>query len=706
MRAFCVALVWLVLLRLCAFPGIALGQGEAPGAKKPVRGDLRVWERGLLASDGEVRSSSAVSLLDSTHREAHRILASALAPDRPLATRVSVLKAAGFRRDERFVAAAGQCLAAEQASLVEAGAGYLAAIATWEAFRTLGEFLSLRDVPAAKKVTAISALQGYSSKVVVEVLIGQLDSSVEDIRKAAASVLGKIAGQGFGDDKAAWLKWWEANRGLTRERWLEGVVDILHKDVQELQAENASLGQEIAEAHQRLFASLQGEQRSAELLSSLSSRHAPVRAAAALEVGRSGLKSAAPGLRKCLKDSSPQVRAAAVRGLGMIADEGPVDELTALLQDDAVEVRSAAAQALGKRRSTEAVAALCLLVLSDNEALAEASIDALGQIGDPRANLPLLAALKNPSAKVREAAARALGTTCAKAAAAAPPSKAVVEGLVAALGDGNERVRWYAVHSLGHTGAEASEAALIGKLGDTSPRVREAAASTLGSAGSLKARDALVALLPDADSRVARQAAEALMGLAQKHPDQAAALAQVFFDRRDFARAAALWQLRLASVKDPAQTRALRAKLARAYAALGDWPQMAAHLTEATKLPNGDPSLWAELAHALVQLKAFGKAAQAHAKFMAAALQCSSDRWQTALAIAQGLVEQNEAQKAAEFIATLRAADATLGGDATKAKLEAIEAKSREPGQEAKKRNGQNGAPREVAPEANAAKAP
>ena len=695
-----------VLLRLAALPDIALAQAKDSRANKPVRGDLRVWERGLLASDAEVRSSSAVSLLDSSHPEAHRILAAALAADKSVVTRVSVLKAAAFRRDERFVDAAGRCLAAEETALVQAGAGYLGAIATWEAFRTLREFLRSPGVAVPRKVTAIAALQGYSSKVVVEVLIGQLDSPSEDVRKAAASVLGRIAGQGFGDDKAAWLKWWEANRGLTRERWLEGVVDILHKDVQELQAENAKLEQEIAESHQRLFAALQGEQRAAELSSSLSSRHAAVRAAAAIAAGRSGLKSAAPGLRKCLKDPSPQVRAAAVRALGTLAEEGPVGELTALLQDEAAEVRAAAAKALGKRKSTEAVAELCRLARSEDEALAEASIDALGQIGDPQANVPLLAALKNPSAKVREAAARALGATSPKAAGDTRPDPGVVQGLAAALADENERVRWYAVQSLGQMSARGAEGALIGKLSDASPRVREAAASTLGSIGSLKARDALVALLPDADERVAHQAAEALMSLAQKHADQTAALAQVFFDRRDFSRAATLWQARLASEKNLAQARALRQKLARAHAELRDWPQVVMHLTEAAKLPNGNPSLLAELAHAHLELKAFTQAAQACAQFMSAAPQRGPEHWQMALCIAQGLVEQKEAQKALTFIAALRAADPELGGGATKAQLQAIETNLKSTLQDAEKPKGQVGPLKQGAPQDKAGKGP
>ena len=647
----------------------AWAQSTAP--PKRVQADFRVWERGLLSSDAELRSSSAVSLVDSTHPEATRILMAALAPDRPMVTRISVFKAAAFRRDERYLKPGEECLRAEEASLTDTAASYLGAVGSWEAFRALKTFLDAQDVPPDRKVTVITALKAYSSKAVVEVLIGQLDASAEECRKAAASVLGQIAGQQFGDDKAAWLKWWEANRALTRERWLEGVVNILNKDLQELRAENEAIEREIAQIHHRLMAALDGEQKTTEILSSLSSRHAPVRSAAAEEAGRSGLKSAVPGLLKCLKDPSSEVRAAAAEALGALADDGAIAVLIKLLGDPAVAVRAAAAKALGQRRPVQAVHALCELARSSDEIAVEASIDALGQIADSNANPTLLTALKSPSAKVREAAARALGATCAGAPAAAVGETAA--GLIAALADESERVRWYSVHSLGQIGGQPAETALIGKLSDTSPRVREAAASRLGSLGSVGARDGLVSLLTDSDERVGRQAAEALTSLTQKHVDQADPLAQVFFDRGDTARAAAIWQSLLDRTTAPPQKRALRKKLATAYAALKDWPQVVAHLTEATKIPNGDPTLFALLAQAHLELEALTQAAQAFLEFAKSVKLIDAERRELSLRIAQGLAKQKDPQPAIDFISALRAADPTLDDAATAAQFQAIE---------------------------------
>jgi len=657
------------LLTILAGADGAWAQGTTP--QKRVQTDFRVWERGLLSSDAELRSSSAISLVDSAHPEAERILMAALAPDRPLLTRISVLKAAAFRRDERFLEPAGAGLRVEDVGLRQAAGNYLGAVGSWRAFRALKAFLDAPDVAPDRKVTVIAALKAYSSKAVVEVLIGQLDAAAAECRRAAAAVLGQIAGQQFGDDKAAWLKWWEANRALTRERWLEGVVNILNKDLQELGAENEALEREMAQVYRRLLAALNGEQKTTEILSSLSSRHGAVRSAGAEEAGRAGLKAAVPGLLKCLTDPSPNVRAAAVEALGVLAEDGAVAELIKLLADPAVAVRAAAAKALGQRRPVQAIEALCELARSSDELAVEASIDALGQIAAPQASPTLLSALKSPSAKVREAAARALGATGAKA----PEDVAgeSVAGLIAALADESERVRWYSVHSLGQIGGRSAEDALIDKLRDTSPRVREAAASRLGSLGSLNARDGLVSLLSDADVRVGRQAAEALTSLAQKHAGQADSLAQIFLDRGDSDRAAALWQGLLERATVPAQKRTLRKKLAAAYAALKDWPQVVAHLTEATKISNGDPALFAQLARAHLELKALTQAAQAFLSFAKATKPLDPEHLQLALRVAQALAKQDEPQPAIDFISALRTIDPTLGGTAAAAQFRAIE---------------------------------
>ena len=634
------------------------------------QGNLKMWEQGLLGPDAEVRSSSALSLMDSTVSEAHRILMAALQPGQPAASRASVLKVAAFRRDPRFLEPAQKALAEPDAALQRAGASYCAAIATGEALAGLGAFLNSPKIKPERKVPVIEALEGHSSKQLVHVLIRQLASPNAAVRAASSNVLARISGQSFGDDRDAWTTWWDANKGLSREQWIESVVDVLQKQAETLRAENARLEKELLESHRRLFASLQGEAKTAELANALSSPYAAVRVTAANEIGAAGLRQAAPGLRKLLADPSASVRAGAARALSLLGDTSDAEAIIALLHDAAPEVQAAAAKALGKLKAAAAVQPLCRLARAGDEAVAEASIDAVGEIADAGAVPSLLAELASPSPRVREAASRALGLT----ARAAPPDvqQAAVCGLVTTLADANERVRWYAVHSLAQIKSQAAEPALIRMLGDKSPRVREEAASALGSIGSPRARPGLAALLGDEDGRAAHQAANALMNLGKRHPDQAGDLAELFYRGGDFRRAATLWLGLLERATEGEQRRALRARLARAYAAQQDWPPVVLHLTAAIKIRNSDPKLWAQLAQAHLKLKAHGEAAKAYAEYMKATQSPSAPDWQLAVQIARSLADQKHAPAAAAFISELRSAHATLGGEA-KPELEAIE---------------------------------
>ena len=65
---------------------LAWAQDTTP--QKRVQTDFRVWERGLLSSDAELRSSSAVSLVDSAHPEAtlNAVRLFEVLPDHPMIT--------------------------------------------------------------------------------------------------------------------------------------------------------------------------------------------------------------------------------------------------------------------------------------------------------------------------------------------------------------------------------------------------------------------------------------------------------------------------------------------------------------------------------------------------------------------------------------------------------------------------------------------
>jgi HEAT repeat protein/lysophospholipase L1-like esterase len=173
-----------------------------------------------------------------------------------------------------------------------------------------------------------------------------------------------------------------------------------------------------------------------------------------------------------LRDADPAVRGAAVWEIGRRTEGGPAVEaaLAEVLREDASEpVRAAAARALGARGAASAAPAL-------------------------------FAALGDPRAAVRWAAAQALSALRLDAAASVP-------GLVSALGSSDVYVRGFAAWSLGNLEGAAAPAvpALIAALDNEEAFSRAGAALALSKigAGAQAAVPALIRALegPEVDRR-------------------------------------------------------------------------------------------------------------------------------------------------------------------------------------------------------------
>jgi hypothetical protein len=67
------------------------------------------------------------------------------------------------------------------------------------------------DGSSSVRREAARALAAYPAAVSVPALIEGLADEMEDVRGAAASSLETITLQTFGDDRGAWLRWWQAN---------------------------------------------------------------------------------------------------------------------------------------------------------------------------------------------------------------------------------------------------------------------------------------------------------------------------------------------------------------------------------------------------------------------------------------------------------------------------------------------------------------
>jgi HEAT repeat protein len=119
---------------------------------------------------------------------------------------------------------------------------------------------------------------------------------------------------------------------------------------------------------------------------------------------------AAPFLLEKLQDPSPQTRANAAWVMDMVVDQVQAEPLIAALQDTDARVRAAAAGALGSFRGSPGVMEALTGVLQDDEdeQVRVSAAASLGELGDERAIPALQAVLWDPAARVRSFAGYAL----------------------------------------------------------------------------------------------------------------------------------------------------------------------------------------------------------------------------------------------------------------------------------------------------------
>ena len=71
------------------------------------------------------------------------------------------------------------------------------------------------DTYAAVRREAAKSLAAYPRLIAVPALIDGLADEMTDVRSAASRALEAISGETFGDDRAAWLKWWQMSATKT-----------------------------------------------------------------------------------------------------------------------------------------------------------------------------------------------------------------------------------------------------------------------------------------------------------------------------------------------------------------------------------------------------------------------------------------------------------------------------------------------------------
>jgi HEAT repeat protein len=279
----------------------------------------------------------------------------------------------------------------------------------------------------------------------------------------------------------------------------------------------------VREVAVRILARQRSEQVAKGLTDRLASGDSAIRVTAALGLGLHEPASAVDALIRALRDAVPGVRANAVWALGRIGDGRGVRPAMQVLDDRSDLVREAAAGALGRLDSTSAVPALTRILANDPEArVRRVAAWALAQLEARQSADALAQALqrdKDPG--VREMCAWALGDLS---------ERSVPEALLAAAQrDEDEKVRETAVWAVGQIG-DGSAAERLGQMmeSERSSTVRGTIAWALGQMDLSKAPKGLIAALADGDARLRLRAAWAIseIGDAQAIPALRAALAK------------------------------------------------------------------------------------------------------------------------------------------------------------------------------------
>ncbi len=267
----------------------------------------------------------------------------------------------------------------------------------------------LADANASVRRAAAQSLGNLRARRAVSALTTALGDKSREVRAAAAGALGNI------DDPKA----------------ITALVKLL--------------GDESAEVREQALNALsnfESDVPAAPIIALLGDARPDVRARAAAMLGNIGDRAAIAPLGKLMKDGSPEVRREALQSLTQFKDAslGPI--ATAALADQQIEVRVAALNAMHEANvavpeatllklladnsrelrqhaveflrdqplSPAVVGALAKLVTDDPSAdVRESAVGALAEARNPAARDAIKAALNSPHARVRRAAAEALG---------------------------------------------------------------------------------------------------------------------------------------------------------------------------------------------------------------------------------------------------------------------------------------------------------
>lgn len=232
---------------------------------------------------------------------------------------------------------------------------------------------------------------------------------------------------------------------------------------------------------------------------------AEVAIVAAGALGSIGDPDAFEPLVQQLGHPQPAVRQAIVGALSSLAHPAMPARVRELLESSSPHVRESAAKIAGYFGYADCLDQMLLLCTDNDENVRRVVLEQLPNFEGARASAAVTTALATGSASIRAAAVRGLARTSEGVA---------LSHLVAACGDPDPWVRYYAARSLNRSGAIAAAPALSTlAISDQVLPVRLAAIEALGALGGSAATSTLASLAADRDSSIAAAALTALAGV-------------------------------------------------------------------------------------------------------------------------------------------------------------------------------------------------
>jgi HEAT repeat protein len=497
--------------------------GAPPAVPDTSRDPARLREVLYDHQDTRGQSQAALLLVRDHSTAAEEIVRRGLKPTNAPDVFLALASALRMAHDRRFnaelLAALSVDLTGQQASVRRGAAEALAGLADPSVIHRLQQLLEESNAELSVRQTVLWVLGRSGRKGAAGILVEQLSSDHEAIQQAAADALADLTGLNFGTDRTRWRDWWNQNKDIPGERWLEQRLTYQASRARRLEGELERTRGQLVRLHQQLYSRLPAADRVGHIQATAEQEDPAVRQLAvtwSLELlttvagaggeqtrprhGATTRKALAEVLRRLSHDSSPKVQRQAVVALGRAPDEATFERLRELVRESRAPIRAAAVRALAQQaRGSNAVAvarrkqAIPILQKALDDPALEVVVEAaedLGALGEPEAAPVLACLLRHSSSSVRQAAVHALERVA---------DASVLDDLLATPDDPVVAIRFSLVGALGRAACAANSnpgrvlttaerKRLFTRLQellckDPNPGVRSRAATVLGECG-------------------------------------------------------------------------------------------------------------------------------------------------------------------------------------------------------------------------------